>query len=85
MDTVLLFFTGGMGGGSTMGSGQILSTTTTVAQSSSQQNATKEPPNTATICRIGQETVQEIVTRYVFNKCQPVLKAKLCYRNSKNI
>jgi hypothetical protein len=29
--------------------------------------AAKEPPNTATICKIGQETVQEIVTRCLYN------------------
>jgi hypothetical protein len=41
--------------------GQSSNPTTTMAIS---QQGTKEPPNTATICRIGQETVQEIVTRY---------------------
>jgi hypothetical protein len=41
--------------------GQASNPTTTMAIS---QQGTKEAPNTATICRIGQETVQEIVTRY---------------------
>ena len=41
--------------------GQSSNPTTTMAIS---QQGTKETPNTATICRIGQETVQEIVTRY---------------------
>jgi hypothetical protein len=39
---------------------------TSVATTTAQQGGSKEPPNTATICRIGQETVQEIVTRWIF-------------------